>query len=83
MRRKKKTKRKYLLYKTIPRSRYCCGHGVKRNDYEPIAFFTIEAARKEIIENSFDLILTDLRLPDSDGIIFLTWLSELFGHVKG
>ena len=36
----------------------------------------VELAKLEFNTDKFDLILSDLRLPDGDGIIFLTWLSE-------
>ena len=36
----------------------------------------MELAKLEFNTNKFDLILSDLRLPDGDGIIFLTWLRE-------
>lgn len=36
----------------------------------------IEPAKIECQSLSFDLIISDLRLPDGDGIIFLTWLRE-------
>lgn len=36
----------------------------------------VELAKLEFNTNKFDLILSDLRLPDGDGIIFLTWLRE-------
>ena len=48
----------------------------QKNDYEPTAVFTIESAKKAVLGTFFDLILTDLRLPDSDGIMFLTWLKD-------
>jgi len=48
----------------------------QKNDYEPVAVSSVEAAKQETLKNSFDLILTDLRLPDSDGIMFLTWLKD-------
>jgi len=48
----------------------------QKNDYEPTAVFTVEAAKREVLNNFFDLILSDLRLPDSDGIMFLTWLKD-------
>jgi two-component system response regulator HydG len=48
----------------------------QKNDYEPTAVFSVNAAQQEVLKNSFDLILTDLRLPDSDGIMFLTWLRD-------
>lgn len=36
----------------------------------------IENAKQESLTSFFDLILSDLRLPDGDGIMFLTWLRE-------
>lgn len=36
----------------------------------------IARARKHIEENAVDLILSDLRLPDQDGIFLLRWMSE-------
>ena len=36
----------------------------------------VELAKLEFNTDKFDLILSDLRLPDGDGIIFLTWLRE-------
>lgn len=36
----------------------------------------VELAKLESQKVLFDLILSDLRLPDGDGIIFLTWLRE-------
>ena len=48
----------------------------QKNGYDPVAVYTIAAAQQEVVQNSFDLILSDLRLPDSDGIMFLTWLKD-------
>lgn len=36
----------------------------------------VEMAKSEFNNSDFDLILSDLRLPDGDGIILLTWLRE-------
>jgi two-component system response regulator HydG len=36
----------------------------------------VKDARKEILRQEFDLVLTDLRLPDEDGIMLLTWIKE-------
>ncbi|MCC8153190.1 MAG: sigma-54 dependent transcriptional regulator, partial [Tannerellaceae bacterium] len=33
-------------------------------------------AKPEILEGNFDLVMTDLRLPDGDGILLLTWIKE-------
>ena len=48
----------------------------QKNNYDPFPVFSIESAQEKVLNNSFDLILTDLRLPDSDGIMFLTWLKD-------
>lgn len=46
------------------------------NSWETTWVSKVEQAKLEFQDNSFDLILSDLRLPDGDGIIFLTWLRE-------
>ncbi|MDD2938806.1 MAG: response regulator, partial [Proteiniphilum sp.] len=33
-------------------------------------------AKKMVKENPFDLILTDVRMPDSDGLTFLSWVKK-------
>lgn len=43
-----------------------------KNGYETATAFSAEEARSKAKMNSFDLILTDLRLPDSDGMTLLT-----------
>lgn len=47
-----------------------------KKSWETTLISKVEHAKLEIVDNSFDLILSDLRLPDGDGIIFLTWLRE-------
>ncbi len=47
-----------------------------KNSWETVWTSKVEQAKMEFQNNSFDLILSDLRLPDGDGIIFLTWLRE-------
>lgn len=47
-----------------------------KNSWKTTWVSKIELAKIESQSNTFDLILSDLRLPDSDGIIFLTWLRE-------
>lgn len=47
-----------------------------KNSWKTTWVSKIELAKIESQNNTFDLILSDLRLPDSDGIIFLTWLRE-------
>ena len=47
-----------------------------KNSWETKWVSKVEQAKLEFATNSFDLILSDMRLPDGDGIIFLTWLRE-------
>ena len=47
-----------------------------KNSWETTWVSKVEQAKLEFQDKSFDLILSDLRLPDGDGIIFLTWLRE-------
>lgn len=39
---------------------------------------TVAAAKQTIMGELFDMIITDLRLPDSDGILLLQWIKEQF-----
>ena len=47
-----------------------------KNSWETTWVSKVEQAKQEFQDTTFDLILSDLRLPDGDGIIFLTWLRE-------
>ena len=49
---------------------------LKKNGYEAVLASRFEQAKAEISTKAFDLILTDLRLPDGDGIILMTWVRE-------
>ncbi len=49
---------------------------LKKNGFEVALSVTAEQAKREVLKNSFSLILTDLRLPDGDGIMLLTWFNE-------
>ncbi len=48
----------------------------KRNDFDVVLCTKIESAKKELLKNDFSLVLSDLRLPDGDGIMLLTWIRE-------
>ncbi len=48
-----------------------------KNKYEAFLTGTVKQAREIICKNNADLIITDLRLPDGDGIMFLSWLREM------
>ena len=47
-----------------------------KNSWDVVLTTKVEQAKLEFSDNDFDLILSDLRLPDGDGIMFLTWLRE-------
>lgn len=47
-----------------------------KNSWDAKWVSKIELAKLEFQNSSFDLVLSDLRLPDGDGIIFLTWMRE-------
>lgn len=47
-----------------------------KNDWEPVLVSKVSSAEKEIDNNQFDLIISDLRLPDGDGIMLLTYSKE-------
>ena len=49
---------------------------LKKNGYEAVLASRYEQAKIEISSGDFSLILTDLRLPDGDGIILMTWVRE-------
>ena len=49
---------------------------LKKNGYEVVLASRYEQAKTEVSSKAFDLILTDLRLPDGDGIILMTWVRE-------
>ena len=49
----------------------------KRNGYNATVCMSINSAQKELNNNnSYSLVLSDLRLPDSDGIMLLAWIRE-------
>ena len=51
---------------------------LKKNGYEAVLATRFEQAKTDIANGGFNLILTDLRLPDGDGIILMTWVREKF-----
>ena len=55
---------------------------LRKNDYEVVLSTHYAQAKKEIVSKKIDLILTDLRLPDGDGILLMAWVREqLKSHV--
>lgn len=49
---------------------------LKKNGYDAVLVSRSEQAKIEISSHSFSLIITDLRLPDGDGILLMTWVRE-------
>ena len=49
---------------------------LKKNDYDAVLATRYAQAKKEITSRTIDLILTDLRLPDGDGILLMAWVRE-------
>ncbi len=47
-----------------------------KNGFEALVRTRLDAAKEDLFKSEFGLILTDLRLPDGDGIILLTWIKE-------
>jgi len=52
-----------------------------KNAYDVTIAFSAEEARGAIKKESFDLILTDLRLPDSDGIRFMAEFKAAYPEI--
>ena len=49
---------------------------LKKSGYEAVLASRYEQAKIEISSHPFNLIITDLRLPDGDGILLMTWVRE-------
>ena len=47
-----------------------------KNGYEATLVSSMVQAKKEVEKGNYKLILTDLRLPDGDGIVFMSWVKE-------
>ncbi|MDR0294851.1 MAG: sigma-54 dependent transcriptional regulator [Prevotellaceae bacterium] len=47
-----------------------------KNGFEALLLSGVEQAKKELHKNDFNLVLSDLRLPDGDGIMLLAWIKE-------
>lgn len=47
-----------------------------KNDWLVSLVSKVETAQHELSSNAFNLVLSDLRLPDGDGILLLTWMRE-------
>ena len=52
-----------------------------KKGFEAATASSVSAAKKKLTENDYSLVLTDMRLPDSDGIDLLQWLSGIGNHV--
>ena len=72
----KNSKKKILIVEDDPTFLLLLKTWCQKNEYLPVGVSTVEAARQEVTKNPINLIITDLRLPDSDGIMYLTWLKD-------
>ena len=48
----------------------------ERTGYEAVLRLTVATAKEELEKTGYDLILSDLRLPDGDGITLLQWARD-------
>ncbi|MDD4158148.1 MAG: sigma-54 dependent transcriptional regulator [Proteiniphilum sp.] len=48
----------------------------ERNGFGVILATGMEAAQEALMKHAFQVVLSDLRLPDGDGIMLLSWLNE-------
>ncbi|MEG0519483.1 MAG: sigma-54 dependent transcriptional regulator [Bacteroidales bacterium] len=48
----------------------------KRNGYVAVLCQSVESAKDELCKEEYNLIMSDLRLPDGDGIMLLAWIRE-------
>ena len=48
----------------------------QRNDYDAALCAKVRDAQKTLVNQQVHLVLTDLRLPDGDGILLLQWMRE-------
>lgn len=58
------------------------GHMLKmwliRKGYEADLVTSVGSAKEMIVQHKYNLVISDLRLPDSDGILLLQWITENF-----
>lgn len=48
----------------------------RKKGFRSVLCQNVQAAKKTAMSETFSIILSDLRLPDGDGIMFLAWLRE-------
>lgn len=69
-------KRKILIVEDDPSFGIMIQTWLKKNGYEADLSSRYEEAKIAISSKHYDLILTDLRLPDGDGILLMSWVRE-------
>ncbi|MDR1707551.1 MAG: sigma-54 dependent transcriptional regulator [Prevotella sp.] len=47
-----------------------------KNGFDAFVKSTLDESKKDLLKSEFKLIITDLRLPDGDGIMLLTWIRK-------
>jgi two-component system response regulator PilR (NtrC family) len=69
-----------LVVDDEPDIRELLGITLERMNLDVVASDTIAAATRELRANSFDLCLTDMRLPDGDGLSLVEWIQIHKSH---
>lgn len=54
---------------------------LQKKGFETDTASSVGAAKKRIKDTGYSLVLTDMRLPDADGITLLQWLSDFDGSI--
>lgn len=67
---------KVLIIEDDPTFRLMLKKWFERNEFNALPCSTILDAKKLLGKSNFDLVMTDLRLPDGEGTSLLAWLKE-------
>ena len=70
------TKQNILIVEDDPTFGLMLQTWLVKNGYKATLMCSIEQAKIEVVKGDYRLILTDLRLPDGDGIVFMSWVRE-------
>lgn len=54
---------------------------LEKRGYDVSLCGSVGGANSALTQSHFDMVITDLRLPDSDGILLLQWIKEHYGSI--